>query len=162
MEKKLKVLIADNSNQFATQCQKELETQGYEVSTMENDGAKVFDAIAKQKFDVILMDVFMTNEDPHLIEGVHIERQIIEFALIVSYWRVGIAVKLYNGVDEVPHLLIGGMEDMCAILMHVDALDVLTIDIATQVRSLVNDQTLLALLMSKMGECGSEKTGAYY
>lgn len=63
MEKKLKVLIADNSNQFATQCQKELETQGYEVSTMENDGAKVFDAIAKQKFDVILMDVFMTNED---------------------------------------------------------------------------------------------------
>ena len=46
MEKKLKVLIADNSNQFATQCQKELETQGYEVSTMENDGAKVFDAIA--------------------------------------------------------------------------------------------------------------------
>lgn len=63
MEKKLKVLIADNSNQFATQCQKELETQGYEVSTMENDGARVFDAIAKQKFDVILMDVFMTNED---------------------------------------------------------------------------------------------------
>ena len=63
MEKKLKVLIADNSNQFAAQCQKELETQGYEVSTMENDGAKVFDAIAKQKFDVILMDVFMTNED---------------------------------------------------------------------------------------------------
>lgn len=63
MEKKLKVLIADNSNQFATQCQKELETQGYEVSTMDNDGAKVFDAIAKQKFDVILMDVFMTNED---------------------------------------------------------------------------------------------------
>ena len=63
MEKKLKVLIADNSNQFVTQCQKELETQGYEVSTMENDGAKVFDAIAKQKFDVILMDVFMTNED---------------------------------------------------------------------------------------------------
>ena len=43
--------------------------------------------------------------------------------------------------------------------MHVDALDVLTIDIATQVRSLVNDQTLLALLMSKMGECGTEKTG---
>lgn len=51
---------------------------------------------------------------------------------------------------------------MCAILMHVDALDGLTIDIATQVRSLVDDQALLALLMSKMGECGSEKTRPDY
>lgn len=63
MEKKLKVLIADNSNQFATSCQKELETQGYEVIVTDNDGAKVFDAIEKQHLDVILMDVFMTNDD---------------------------------------------------------------------------------------------------
>lgn len=32
MEKKLKVLIADNSSQFAKACQNELETQGYDVS----------------------------------------------------------------------------------------------------------------------------------
>ena len=63
--------------------------------------------------------------------GVHIERQIIELALIVSYWRVGIAVKLYNRVHEIPHFLIGGMEDVCAILMHINAFDLLTIDVAT-------------------------------
>ncbi|MCI5735242.1 MAG: sporulation transcription factor Spo0A [Eubacterium sp.] len=63
MEKKLKVLIADNSNHFATECQKELETQGYEVSVTDNDGAKVLDAVKKQKFDVVLMDVFMVNQD---------------------------------------------------------------------------------------------------
>lgn len=49
---------------------------------------------------------------------------------------------------------------MRAILMHVDALDVLTIDVATQMNSLVDDQALLALLVGKMGECGSEKAGA--
>ena len=63
MEKKLKVLIADNSNHFATECQKELETQGYEVSVTDNDGAKVLEAVKKQKLDVVLMDVFMVNQD---------------------------------------------------------------------------------------------------
>lgn len=53
MEKKLKVLIADNSNHFATECQKELETQGYEVSVTDNDGAKVLDAVKKQKFESV-------------------------------------------------------------------------------------------------------------
>lgn len=40
MEKKLKVLIADNSSQFAKACQNELETQGYDVSVIENDEPK--------------------------------------------------------------------------------------------------------------------------
>lgn len=59
MEKKLKVLIADNSSQFAKACQNELETQGYDVSVIENDGAKVLEIVKKHNIDVILMDVFM-------------------------------------------------------------------------------------------------------
>ena len=51
---------------------------------------------------------------------------------------------------------------LCTIFKYINTLDILTIDIATQVRSLVNDQALLTLLMSKMCECGSEKTGANY
>ena len=62
-EKKLKVLIADNSSQFAKACQNELETQGYDVSVIENDGAKVLEIVKKHNIDVILMDVFMVNED---------------------------------------------------------------------------------------------------
>ena len=62
MEKKLKVLIADNSSQFAKACQNELETQGYDVSVIENDGAKVLEIVKKHNIDVILMDVFMVND----------------------------------------------------------------------------------------------------
>ena len=49
---------------------------------------------------------------------------------------------------------------MCAILVHVDALDVLAIDVAAQVGPLVYDQAPLALLVGEVGERGSEEAGA--
>ena len=49
---------------------------------------------------------------------------------------------------------------MRAILVHVDALDVLAIDVAAQVEPLVYDEAPLALLMGKMSERGSIETGA--
>lgn len=51
---------------------------------------------------------------------------------------------------------------MRSILVHVDTLDVLAIDVATQVGALVYDETPLALLVGEMGEGGSEETGTYY
>ena len=53
------------------------------------------------------------------------------------------------------------MEDMCAILVHVDALDVLAIDVAAQVGAFVYDEAPLALFAGEMGERGSEETGTY-
>ena len=43
---------------------------------------------------------------PHLVKGVHIERQIIEFAFIACQRRIGIAIKLHEAIHEVPHLFI--------------------------------------------------------
>ena len=43
---------------------------------------------------------------PHLIKGVHVERQVIQLALIISHGRIGVAVEWNDGVDEVPHLFI--------------------------------------------------------
>lgn len=51
---------------------------------------------------------------------------------------------------------------MRAILMHIDTLNVLTIDVATQVSSLVYHQALFTLLVGKMSECGSIESRAYY
>ena len=99
---------------------------------------------------------------PHLIECVHIERQIIELALIVGYGRVGVAVELHQRVDELPHPFIRGVEDVGTVLMYVDALYVLAIHVTAELRALVDDQAPLALLMSKICECGTEKAGANY
>ena len=46
--------------------------------------------------------------------------------------------------------------------MHIDAFNVFTIDVAAKLRTLVYDQTTLALLMSKICECGTKKAGANY
>ena len=46
------------------------------------------------------------------------------------------------------------------IFKYIDTFDILTIDVTTQVRTLIYHQTLLALLVGKMGECGSVETGA--
>ena len=43
---------------------------------------------------------------PHLVKGVHIERQIIEFAFIACQRRISIAIKLHETIHEVPNLLI--------------------------------------------------------
>ena len=98
---------------------------------------------------------------PHFTEGVHIERQVIEFAMVVRHRRVGISVERHYRVDKIPYLLIGCMEDMRSVLMHINTLDIFAIDIATELWPLVYHQTLLPLLMSEVCECGAEKAGAY-
>jgi hypothetical protein len=53
------------------------------------------------------------------------------------------------------------MEDMCPVLMHIDALDVLTIDVAAEVWTLVDDQAPLALAVGFIGVRATIDTGAY-
>lgn len=43
--------------------------------------------------------------------------------------------------------------------MHIDALNILAIDISAQMWSLIYYQTSFALLMGKVGECGSKEAG---
>ena len=52
------------------------------------------------------------------------------------------------------------MEDMGAILMHMDALDLLAIDIPAQMGPLLDDQALLSVPVGEMGERGAEQAGA--
>ncbi len=54
------------------------------------------------------------------------------------------------------------MEDVGTVLVHVDALDVLAIDVAAKVRALVYHKASLALPMGEVCECGTEQAGANY
>ena len=54
------------------------------------------------------------------------------------------------------------MEDVSTVLMHIDVFNVFTIDVAAKLRTLVYDQTTLALLMSEICECGTKKAAASY
>src|SRR5699024_7532087 len=100
------------------------------------------------------------DDAPHLVEGVHVEGQVVQLALIVGHRGVGVAVEGGETVDIVPHGLVVGVEDMRAVAVDGDALDILGIDIAGDMAALVNDQAALAGSGGLAGEYRAEQTGA--
>ena len=63
MKTNLKVLIADDSESFGRECQKELKEAGFDVIITAKDGSRVMSVIDAQHIDVVLIDAFMPNGD---------------------------------------------------------------------------------------------------
>ena len=63
MEKKLKVIVADDSEDLGQNCARSLKSYGMDVTVCPKDGLKVIEAARRIKPDVILADVFMPNTD---------------------------------------------------------------------------------------------------
>lgn len=63
MEKKLKIIVADDSADFGQGCAKALVSYGMDVVLCEKDGSALFAKIKQVKPDVVLADVFMPNLD---------------------------------------------------------------------------------------------------
>ena len=93
---------------------------------------------------------------PHLVEGVHVEGQVVALAAIFCHGHVGEAVEGHERIHEIPHLLAGGVEDVRPVFVHVDAVLFFTIEVAAQVRPFVDDEASLARLVSQVGKGGTE------
>ncbi len=63
MDKKLKVVIADDGAEFGVNCANILKSYGMDVTLCEKDGQKLLHRIKIQKPDVAVADVFMPNLD---------------------------------------------------------------------------------------------------
>ena len=63
MSRKIRVLLADNSDYFAVPCANTMKSNGLEVTLTEKDGKTVLEALTKQKYDVVLMDLFLPRLD---------------------------------------------------------------------------------------------------
>ena len=63
MQKRLKIMIAENSTEFSKECEKVLTSYGMEVILLEKDGKALIDAIKSKSPDVVLADVFMPHCD---------------------------------------------------------------------------------------------------
>ena len=63
MQKKLKIIIADDSTELGQSCAKALKSYGMEVILCEKDGRCILAKTKTEKPDVILADVFMPNLD---------------------------------------------------------------------------------------------------
>lgn len=96
---------------------------------------------------------------PHLGEGVHVEGHIVHVAVEVGYRRVDVVVELGEAVDVVPNILHGSVEDMRAVAVDLDALDVLGVDIAGNVIAAIDNQDRLAGALGGIGKDGARKAG---
>lgn len=63
MEKKLKIVIADDTSEFGQNCVKTFKAYGMTAVLCEKDGRSVINKIKQEKPDVVLADVFMPNLD---------------------------------------------------------------------------------------------------
>lgn len=63
MEKKIKILIGDDTTEFSKACMNALKTYGIEVYTCKKDGNVLISDIKKIEPDVVLGDIFMPNTD---------------------------------------------------------------------------------------------------
>ena len=96
---------------------------------------------------------------PHLGEGVHVKGHVVHVAVEVGDRRVNVVVELGEAVDVVPDVLHGGVEDVGAVAVNLDALDVLGIDVAGDVIAAVDDQDRLAGALGGVGKDGARKAG---
>ncbi len=63
MEKKLKIVIADDSTELGQNCAKAFKAYGMQTVLCEKDGKSLLEHIKSEKPDVVLADVFMPNLD---------------------------------------------------------------------------------------------------
>ena len=59
MEKKLKVLIAENTAEFGVPCSNLLKTYGMDVVLTPKEGSRLFTEVKSVRPDVLIMDAFI-------------------------------------------------------------------------------------------------------
>ena len=72
--------------------------------------------------------------------------------MVHRHRAVHVIVEFREPVHIFPHLFITGMENVRAVLVHVDAVHILGVDVAGDVIPPVNDQHPLARLVQRMSE----------
>lgn len=94
---------------------------------------------------------------PHLVECVHVERQIVTLSFVVRNRAVRVAIEFYDGIDEVPYLFVASMENMGSVIVNIDPFNVFAIDIASKLCSLVYDEAFFPGTGGAVCKCGTEK-----
>ena len=97
---------------------------------------------------------------PELIEGVHVEGQVIQLSLIIGNGAVGIAVHVNEAMHIPPQGIIVSVENMRPILMDVDAVHQPGIHVAAHMRALFQHQTAFARVQQLAGDGRPGEAGA--
>ena len=78
---------------------------------------------------------------PQAGKGIHVEGQVVQLPLEIGQRRVDKLVEGNVASHVVPHFLVGGVENVGPIPVHLNALHRFAMGVAPQMRPPVNDQT---------------------
>ena len=98
---------------------------------------------------------------PHAVEGVHVEGQGIELALVVGHRGIGEAIEAGKARHVIPHPLLVGVEDVRAVAVDVNAFDAAGIDVSGDMLTLVHHEDGLPRLMQPLRGRRAEKPRAH-
>ena len=102
------------------------------------------------------------HHTPHLVEGVHIEGQAVQFPMIIGHRGIGKAVEFRKSVYITPNLPIVSMENMGAIDMDVDALHRFGVNIAGDVIPALDDQHGFSRVVGLPGKHRAEQSRTHH
>ena len=63
MEKKLRIIIADSTDNFGKPCRMALKNYGMDADCIEKDGKRLIETVGKIRPDAVVMDVFLPGAD---------------------------------------------------------------------------------------------------
>ena len=93
---------------------------------------------------------------PHLIERIHVKRQRIQLSLIIRYRTVRKTIELGKTCNIIPHFFIICMENVRTVFVHMDILNILRINVACNVRALVDHKHFLTGIRCLSGKYRTE------
>ena len=120
--------------------------------------------LALDDLSLLIDDLFCllrSGDSPHAAEGVHVERHVVHLALVVCNRAVCVAVEFHETVHKVPDFLVAGVEDMGAVTVYVDALDIFAVDVSACMFSLLKNQAGLSGFFCVVRENSGEKAAAH-
>ena len=91
----------------------------------------------------------------------HIKGQGVQPALVIGDRRIDKVIELCKPVDIRPDGRIVCMEDMRAVAVHLDALDLLGVQVARDVGALIDHEAFLPGFVQLLGCRCAVQTGAY-
>ena len=78
METKVKVLIGDDSTEFANSCANVLKSYGMEVFLCKKDGKSIIDSIEKIEPDVVLGDISLAEPEIQMWMSEYLKEQYLK------------------------------------------------------------------------------------
>lgn len=98
MDRKIKILLAEDELLIAQCLKMELEMEGYEICSFVSEGEEAVKTAKKEKPDVILMDIHLSGK----MDGIEAAREIIEHKNVPVIFMTGYNdIEMFNRAQKI-------------------------------------------------------------